>query len=1084
MDITNYRYHQNGALSYYKKDNQTCHVEYDTNAYGPMRSDACIVSVSELSIETIMDKFMTGDMVLSEVIAGLSGRVENFKSSTQNGNILISFTYKGKSYNIQCNEEAASSQIDDNKVSTYTEIELKNLYKMSSEDVIQYFEAVKTENGVATEYAIKQSSGFKCVGELVNELNNTYNLDDLSNNLGFPSEYLINKYFEPSDGGYKLKAGININNKILTTIEELRAELGLQTLDEYINSLYSKDCGSIYGTENMPLSNISFAKNWLVKNYGMEDLHYWYYLQNNGCKEASDRFLSDVAAQVGCSVTDLSVVDIVQYLLTVDEDFSKELHEQYKQSQFFNAVGNDRTENTILGHVMDGTLWYQMNKICPNYGTSTIDGLRDIIYSHDSQLMNLPLVQAILSAANVTSDDSMSDIDLKVTQFLDNISKGYPKDYSGDNSYAPKYNVKSLVIYLFENGYIQETSFTEDEVAVYNLSSEEKEHFFYPATDADGNPILDKNGVQKYYKRTIDFTTDPTHPTYCSMDANMVYGDCIVVETAEELQSALNQGKSVILANDIDMSSIGNWTPVGTEDNPYTGNIYGNGYTIKNLNVSSSNQFTGMFGVFAGFAIDLNIENATVTNTNSETVTSTGVFAGKIIPQASSVSAVNIVNCNVTGKDYVGLLAGRVENPQFDNNLMQERQFINSQTFQNIHTSGNVSGGIAGGVFGYASTAINISDSSSSANINATKYAGGIVGAMDDMESVLSMITDCDFQGTFAGSAYFGTNLGCLLVDEDTFRWSFYGTQRAQYETELFSQIGSEVGSIVIQSDKYTTPLDFGKLPNTFYLNESFDISKISDNNEVFVPEPVFAKEDVQDLVILQNYIDTDDYDGQTSLDYVSNEDTGKKTPITDNNYPEIISNLELYGLNEDKKEALIEKTIEKLWNDSEKIKPIVTEDKQKAYFTWVKAIISAMGAKILYEFTRCDGRLTPQPNYIEFIVNGHKYHLPLHVGSVLGCSNENYRPLVFQSSYIKYICEKYGISFDDMIKFGGFGIYRSIDDKITDYWLDQNELIANYKYYFGDVSKVLDENGAISDPEIIAQILAKVVTSRKAEVE
>lgn len=880
-----------------------------------------------------------------------------------------------------------------------------------------------------------------------------YSTKDLKE-LGFPSEYLINKYFDKFEDGYQIKQGININNKTITTIEELRTELKLETFDEFINSYFNTEKGSAnykihdnatYSFVEKDLTS-SYIASWLSKNYGLEQAAYYADSDmSDNTKNIIDKFYSDVATKLGCNKEDLSEADIVRYLMTEDKNYSENIHNVYKKAQFFGTKGY---MDGLLDNVMDGTLLHQIEELSKDesFASGPDDAMKTVIYNHDSKLMNLPLMKAILSAAGVNDNDSIDETYNKVENFLNQISDNIA------STECPKNDWKALSIWLFEKGYIKETSLSEAEIAKYNLTQEEKEKAFYPATDANGNPILDKNGVQKYYYSTNtsihDVKSDQNVriPNIMSSDCALGYGYTIV-NTAEELQKALNNGENVVLANDIDMSSIENWVPVGTDDNPYTGRIYGNGYTIKNLNISSSNQFTGLFGVFAGYVTDLNIENATVTNNNSEYTTSTGVFAGKIVTLSNSypanIVAVNIINCNAVGNDYVGLLTGRIENSTGLNNI---RTDIN-----NVSTSGTVNGAISGGISGYIDTTSRISNSSSNANVHATKYAGGIVGACDALMAKLfiggNTIFMCDFTGNISGTDSAGEKTGCLSIDKNSLT-----------ESQLKS----------LESYYYGTILDN---------NDNFTINAISKENEIFVPKHEHTKNETQDLAILKNYISTDNYDGTSSLDYVYNTETGEKIYITNNNWLEIILNSQLYGLNENEKQILIEKAIDKLWNHSEEIKPNFEESNNTTYLSWIKSIISAMDGKLINSYTNNYGKKDSNINFVEFEVLGQKYHLPI--------KNENdYRPVVLEATLLKSLCEKYNISYDDMIKYGGLNVFRSMNDETTDFWIIQEDLINDYKHYFGDVTNVLDENGNISDAETIAKVLEKAIPRKKAADE
>ena len=90
------------------------------------------------------------------------------------------------------------------------------------------------------------------------------------------------------------------------------------------------------------------------------------------------------------------------------------------------------------------------------------------------------------------------------------------------------------------------------------------------------------------------------------------------ISSAEDLTAfakAVNEGSSltpfmvdgvVVLLNDIDASSIKDWTPIGTSSNPFAGNFDGKGRTIKNINWTidaSKYADAGIFGYTKGASI-------------------------------------------------------------------------------------------------------------------------------------------------------------------------------------------------------------------------------------------------------------------------------------------------------------------------------------------------------------------------------------------------------------------------------------------------------------------------------------------------
>ena len=62
-------------------------------------------------------------------------------------------------------------------------------------------------------------------------------------------------------------------------------------------------------------------------------------------------------------------------------------------------------------------------------------------------------------------------------------------------------------------------------------------------------------------------------------------------------------GKSIYLMNNIDLSSIDNWTPIGDYNHKFSGRFYGNFHVIKNLKISktyagmsTTRDYYGLFG--------------------------------------------------------------------------------------------------------------------------------------------------------------------------------------------------------------------------------------------------------------------------------------------------------------------------------------------------------------------------------------------------------------------------------------------------------------------------------------------------------
>ena len=120
------------------------------------------------------------------------------------------------------------------------------------------------------------------------------------------------------------------------------------------------------------------------------------------------------------------------------------------------------------------------------------------------------------------------------------------------------------------------------------------------------------------------------------------------IATAEDLLAfaqAVNEGTSltpflvdgtVTLLNDIDASSISEWTPAGTQANPFSGSFNGKGYTIKNIKWSVDLSKYPDAGII-GYAKNANItglkvgeEGDVCTLTGSATAVNAGAVVGRL----------------------------------------------------------------------------------------------------------------------------------------------------------------------------------------------------------------------------------------------------------------------------------------------------------------------------------------------------------------------------------------------------------------------------------------------------------------------
>ena len=230
----------------------------------------------------------------------------------------------------------------------------------------------------------------------------------------------------------------------------------------------------------------------------------------------------------------------------------------------------------------------------------------------------------------------------------------------------------------------------------------------------------------------------------------------IKLYTANDLEKLYTYpNASFSLMNDIDLSSIPEWLPVG--DGVYsffTGHFEGNGHTISNVNVntasiSSRNSF-GFFGTIDGATIqNVNIKNFTFSSTNINQSYTVGALFGR--SSIISGKSCTISNCKVEGSFtigpqssskpvYAGGIAGLVTSSTIDS-CINEINITNAYyaggivaydskcKYSNCLNLGNISAStVAGGIVGYENNSIQIKNCINNGMINGPESAGGICG--------------------------------------------------------------------------------------------------------------------------------------------------------------------------------------------------------------------------------------------------------------------------------------------------------------------------------------------------------------------
>ncbi len=232
-----------------------------------------------------------------------------------------------------------------------------------------------------------------------------------------------------------------------------------------------------------------------------------------------------------------------------------------------------------------------------------------------------------------------------------------------------------------------------------------------------------------------------------TMPINGQLEDVLYINSVAKLKAFRNEvnsgnsflGKTVIITKDINLSNINNWEPIGNSiSNPFSGTFDGGGYTIKNINITSSNPNAGLFGVVKDNSLsvpsktgkmptikNLNIENARVYGDNS---------CGAIV---GSADGARITNCNVISSE-IGTTAPTADQIEF--------------------SASNI---IAGGIVGKVLSSI-ITSCSTNCSVVGREFIGGIAGISADSD-----IINCNSAGLIFGNNRIGGILGGTTIQSD-----------------------------------------------------------------------------------------------------------------------------------------------------------------------------------------------------------------------------------------------------------------------------------------------------------------------------
>ena len=204
-------------------------------------------------------------------------------------------------------------------------------------------------------------------------------------------------------------------------------------------------------------------------------------------------------------------------------------------------------------------------------------------------------------------------------------------------------------------------------------------------------------------------------------------------------------GKTVYLMNDIDLSTVGSWIPIGATGTVFAGTFDGNYHTISNLYINSNSYI--YVGFFTGAIESTIIKNLIMSNVN---IYSTYYIGGAGTSYVGGITGFNygqILNCGITS----GIIDGRQTQSVSGDRVVSvggiagasdsyiDSCFNMASISSYTNTSNNVNNSRTGGIAGICSSGSirNCYNKGSVTVQGARHYVGGLVGCFHGTKPVL-----------------------------------------------------------------------------------------------------------------------------------------------------------------------------------------------------------------------------------------------------------------------------------------------------------------------------------------------------------
>lgn len=237
------------------------------------------------------------------------------------------------------------------------------------------------------------------------------------------------------------------------------------------------------------------------------------------------------------------------------------------------------------------------------------------------------------------------------------------------------------------------------------------------------------------------------------------------------------------LMNNLDLNNE-EWTPIGSEDHPFTGKFDGKLFTISNLKITQTSGATGFFGYLSGNVQNLVIGSGSINITSINCDSYVGIVCG--YAKNATLQKVFVGGTVTTGSHssdytvYTGGLCGKSENSSFSSIMTEidvsgydyaagiSASIINTSITKCIN-AGSVTStqGCAGGIIAQVEPVavnrdIQLTKVRNDANVTALLYCAGIISSQypNHTTSVTVELTECCNNGNITSTDTSSSNFG------------------------------------------------------------------------------------------------------------------------------------------------------------------------------------------------------------------------------------------------------------------------------------------------------------------------------------